>query len=489
MKKNVVPSMRIPGTAMDYSSTTESSNASEPSGVIFAHSDTSELVEHQSETCSPCDVPSKNQPIIEANERRIPEEPSSAIAEEEKQVVDAVALDVSDLSISAAAPLAHSSAKKAHEGKDICRASAKASIVHSLRNDTSAMTISNAGNSSKGELDQSSISTQAPLVHSSTKIGPTKKDNRHASAKTSIMDSLRNNTSAITNSDAGNSSKMKSVHFILPDLLNSDKDLNIWTGVPSLDLLQEICLACRKLEQTLYPRQFNMHTTDRVILTLAKFKQNLSYEALGILFHISGVTVSCYISHMIQILRRVLTPFVYWPSKEEISSNIPQCFRQHFPNVTLVLDCTEIPVATPKCLNCRISCYSNYKGRRTVKFLIGVTPAGLISFISNAYTGKSSDKYIFNEEKIIQRLEAHRDEVMVDKGVSIQHECLEHHIKLHIPPFMKNERLNAAEASRNEAIAKARIHVERVIQRVKLFNILTDYITPTNLGHIDLCNC
>ena len=88
-------------------------------------------------------------------------------------------------------------------------------------------------------------------------------------------------------------------------------------------------------------------------------------------------------------------------------------------------------------------------------------------------------------------MEAHRDEVMVevDKGVSIQHECLEHHIKLHIPPFMKNERLNAAEASRNEAIAKARIHVERVIQRVKLFNILTDYITPTNVGHIDLCNC
>lgn len=281
------------------------------------------------------------------------------------------------------------------------------------------------------------------------------------------------------------SSRTKSGSFILSDLLVSDKKVSIWTGVPTLALLEEICLACRNLELTFYEKQCAMHTTDRVILTLAKLKQNLTYETLGTLFCISGKTVSNYFGYTIQILRRVLSPFVYWPSKDEILKNIPLCFRDKFPNVTIVLDCTEIAVATPKCLNCRISCYSNYKGRRTIKFLIGVTPAGLISFISNAYTGKSSDKFIFNQEELIKRLEAHRDEVMVDKGISIQNECLANHIKLHIPPFMRNERLTADEASRNEAIARARIHVERVIQRMKIFNILTECISPSTLGHID----
>lgn len=281
------------------------------------------------------------------------------------------------------------------------------------------------------------------------------------------------------------SSRMNSGRFILSDLLVSDKEVNIWTGVSTLALLEEICLACRNLEVTVYENDFRMHATDRVILTLAKLKQNLTYETLGTLFGISGMTVSRYFSHTIQILRRVLSPFVYWPTKDEILKNIPLCFREQFPNVTIVLDCTEIPVATPKCLNCRISCYSNYKGRRTIKYLIGVTPAGLISFISDAYTGKSSDKFIFNQEEVIKRLVAHRDEVMVDKGVSIQNECLVNHIKLHIPPFMRNERLTADEASRNEAIARARIHVERVIQRVKIFNILTGCISSSTLGHID----
>ncbi|XP_062550489.1 uncharacterized protein LOC134215284 [Armigeres subalbatus] len=330
-------------------------------------------------------------------------------------------------------------------------------------------------------LDTSQLSINTPIAESTAKKPPAEKDSLQNSVKASFLENSYNK-SAISNSQV---SKAKSENFILSDLLLTDKEVNIWTGVPTLVLLEEICLACRKLETSFYCRQFSMHTTNRVILTLAKLKQNLSFEALGILFRISGVTVSNYFSHMVQILRRVLKPFVYWPAKEEILKNIPLCFREHFPNVTIVLDCTEVPVATPKCLNCRISCYSNYKGRRTIKFLIGVTPAGLISFISNAYTGKSSDKYIFNQEQIINRLEAHRDEVMVDKGVSIQHECLTNHIKLHIPPFMRSERLSPLEASNNEAIAKARIHVERVIQRIKIFNVLTDCVTPPILGHID----
>ncbi|XP_058453380.1 uncharacterized protein LOC131431584 [Malaya genurostris] len=161
--------------------------------------------------------------------------------------------------------------------------------------------------------------------------------------------------------------------LILSDLLQTDFETNIWTGISTLEQLEEICLAVKTLEDNLYPRKFKMHATYRVILSLAKLKQNISYEALGTLFRISGVTVSKYISHTIQMLARVLRRFVYWPSREELQKNVPLCFREHFTNVTVVLDAFEVPVATLKCLNCRISCYSHYKSHRTVKFLVGVS--------------------------------------------------------------------------------------------------------------------
>ncbi|XP_021708139.1 uncharacterized protein LOC110678879 [Aedes aegypti] len=168
---------------------------------------------------------------------------------------------------------------------------------------------------------------------------------------------------------------LKSRDMILPDLLITDQDVNTWTGLPSLELLQEICCSVQKLE-TVYPRKWAMHPTDRVILTMAKIKQNLSFAALGTLFRIHSATVAQYFSHTVHMLAEILSTFVYMPEKKEIKQNIPLCFREHFSNVTIVLDCTETPIATLKCLNCRIYTYSQYKSTRTAKFLIGVTGPG-----------------------------------------------------------------------------------------------------------------
>lgn len=270
---------------------------------------------------------------------------------------------------------------------------------------------------------------------------------------------------------------------ILPDMLFTNESLNTWTGLPTTELLEEICLAVKKMENV-YPRKFSMNCTDRVILVLVKLKQNLSFAAIGTLFRIHAATVANYFSHTVQILSTVLQAFVYMPPKEEIRKNIPLCFRG-FSNVTIILDCTEVPIGTLNCLNCRIATYSQYKSRRTAKFMIGVTPAGLISYRSKAYSGKASDKYIFNVEKLIDHLYPHLDEVMVDKGFMIENELSTKGIKLHRPPFMKGSRLSPSEAYLNEAIAKARVHVERIMQRIKTFAIFQDTLEVYMLGYTD----
>ncbi|XP_065095535.1 uncharacterized protein LOC135717370 [Ochlerotatus camptorhynchus] len=178
--------------------------------------------------------------------------------------------------------------------------------------------------------------------------------------------------------------ELKTSDIILSDLLITDQDVNTWTRIPTFAVLQELCYSVNKLE-TVYPKKNVMHCTDSVILTMTKIKQNLSFATLGTLFRIHPSTVAKYFSHTVHMLGQILATFVYMPEKSEIRKNIPLCFRDNFENVTIILDCTDVPIATLKCLNCRISTYSHYKSVRTVKFLVGVTPAGLISYYNDKF--------------------------------------------------------------------------------------------------------
>lgn len=67
--------------------------------------------------------------------------------------------------------------------------------------------------------------------------------------------------------------------------------------------------------------------------------------------------------------------------------------------------------------------YSHFKGRHTVKFLIGVAPSGLITYVSRGFGGRSSDKAIFNLSGLMEKLDPHNDAIMVDKGFLIENEC------------------------------------------------------------------
>lgn len=267
-------------------------------------------------------------------------------------------------------------------------------------------------------------------------------------------------------------------------MLVTDRELNVWTGIPTHTMLEAIAISVQAIEQC-YPKRFKLHTVDRVILTFARLKQNITFAALAPLFRVSPTTVSDVFEYTIQRLAEILGQLIHWADMSEIRKNIPHCFKNGFENVRTVLDCTEIGIATPNCLNCRIATYSSYKHKRTVKILLGVTPGGLISFCSRSYSGKASDKLIFNEEKFLDKLTPYKDELMVDKGFNIQSECIERGIKLHIPPFLHGDRLSEADAELNERIAKARIHVERAIARVKQFGVLKHNLDSTMLKHID----
>lgn len=183
-----------------------------------------------------------------------------------------------------------------------------------------------------------------------------------------------------------------------------------------------------------------------------------------------------------------MKPSILWSSRQLNKRNMAKCFL-NFMDTRVVLDCTETTVERPKCLTFRMRSYSHYKGNHTIKCMIGISPDGLVSFLSSIYGGRASDKYIFNDSGILNKCEE-GDSIMVDKGFLIDKECTDRGVKLHRPPFLgKQKQLSSDDGIVNCEIARARVHIERTIQRIKIFKIFHHKVAWAHLTQIDKIMC
>ncbi|XP_069114439.1 uncharacterized protein [Argopecten irradians] len=151
---------------------------------------------------------------------------------------------------------------------------------------------------------------------------------------------------------------------------------------------------------------------------------------------------------------------------------MPSAFRRRFPNTRVILDCTEIRTDTPESTKAKSLLYSNYKSHMTWKILVGITPSGVPSLVTSCYAGSISDKKITEMSGVVDMCDA-GDAIMVDKGFLISDMTTPKNIELIIPPFKrKNKKFSGREVEKTRRIANLRIHVERQMQRIKLFRIL-----------------
>lgn len=86
---------------------------------------------------------------------------------------------------------------------------------------------------------------------------------------------------------------------------------------------------------------------------------------------------------------------VSWPEREHLWTTTPQCFMYSFGRkVTVVIDCFDIFIEKPTNLLARAQTFSSYKHHNTIKILIGITPQGTVSYVSEAWGGRTLDKYL-----------------------------------------------------------------------------------------------
>ena len=150
-----------------------------------------------------------------------------------------------------------------------------------------------------------------------------------------------------------------------------------------------------------------------------------------------------------------------------------------------MIDCAETFIQRSSNLKDEAETYSFYKEHNTAKYLVGISPHGLIMFVSRSYGGRASDKYIVNDCGFLDYLRT-GDEIMADRGFTIDEELFVRKVKLTIPAFTKGKRqLPSSDVTSTRRIANVRIHVERAIRRLKVFRILSGTVPVASLKKFD----
>ncbi|KAM7292989.1 uncharacterized protein ISCGN_026121 [Ixodes scapularis] len=207
-------------------------------------------------------------------------------------------------------------------------------------------------------------------------------------------------------------------------VIQSDEQVRILTGITSLQLMRNIIAEFTDIREQVSPRGYSLDDADAVLMVMVKLYHNINFSFLSVLFSIHRTTVSNLLKCCVCILSRVLGEAVFFPSKESVLDNLTVYFSP-FKNTRVVLDCTEITLERPGDLASRILTYN--------------------------------------------------------KGFLIESLCDDARVRMDRPPFLRKKRqMESSDALKNEQIARARVHVERAIQRLKAFKVLQQKF-PTQL--------
>ena len=247
--------------------------------------------------------------------------------------------------------------------------------------------------------------------------------------------------------------------------LTDDSTVKYYTALPSASVLNAIFnLAVVGIKRD---DRFVLPLFDQFALTLMKLRLNLGEEDLAHRFHISQSSVSKYFHIWIDQLFVKLSFLIMWPEREILKKTMPVDFRRNFRACAVIIDCFEVFLERPMNLKARAQTWSNYKKHNTVKFLIGISPQGTTSFVSQGWGGRASDVYITENCGLLNKL-LPGDVILADRGFTVQDSAAMYCAEVKLPPFTRGKpQLSKYEVDTARRLSRVHIHVERVIGLVR----------------------
>lgn len=212
---------------------------------------------------------------------------------------------------------------------------------------------------------------------------------------------------------------------------------------------------------------------NHLLLCLKKIRLDNSFRELGDDFAMDPTYASKIFAKNLPIIASVLRPFIVNLDYKMNKRNLPMAFRHKYNKVSCIIDCLEIEVQKPsKALNQALT-WSDYKRANTIKYLVSCTPNGLVNYISPGYGGRITDTCLVETCDFIKYLQPGMC-VMADRGFKhVEVFLRKKGVMLIRPPSLTTgTKLTKVEAKETKQIASLRIHIERVIRRLREFNML-----------------
>lgn len=262
-----------------------------------------------------------------------------------------------------------------------------------------------------------------------------------------------------------------------------DNKLLYYTGIPFIGLLNIILKHLNSGSTKLSQISNTLDSFQILVLVLMKLRLSTTFRGLGYRFGVTERSASIIFQKSIILMHDFLHRFVHWPSREELLNSVPQCFLDTFGRkVAVIIDCFEIAIQKPASLKARAETFSQYKQKNTVKYLIGIAPCGAVTFISEGWGGRTSDKHITENSGMLDLLEP-GDIVLADRGFTVTTEVGLRYAVLKTPAFTEGKpQLSPKAIEESRKVSSVRIHVERVIGTLRnKFKLLNGPIPVTLL--------
>ncbi|XP_077482931.1 uncharacterized protein LOC144114168 [Amblyomma americanum] len=226
-------------------------------------------------------------------------------------------------------------------------------------------------------------------------------------------------------------------------LRSSEPKVVFYTGIASFTTL----LAIFKMLEPFVSHSVNnsLAKFQEFVLFLMKIKLNLQNADLAFRFNVSESTVSRIFDKWLHVAHCRLKSQVMWPERSALQRTMPQAFYDSFgSDVAVIIDCFEIKIERPSSYLPRSETWSTYKGSNTAKYLIGIAPQGIVTFISEGWGGRVSDKHITEHCGLLDNL-LPGDVVLADRGFNVADSVGFYRARLHLPAYTKGKKqLSAA---------------------------------------------
>uniref|UniRef100_A0A3P8XL85 DDE Tnp4 domain-containing protein n=1 Tax=Esox lucius TaxID=8010 RepID=A0A3P8XL85_ESOLU len=246
-------------------------------------------------------------------------------------------------------------------------------------------------------------------------------------------------------------------------LRNDPEKVKFYTGLPNFFVFETVMWL-------LAPHMNGSRNTvklskfQQLLLTLMRLRLDLRNQDLAYRFGVKVGTVTRTVLKMVNVMSTTLVPTaVFWPSRAELRKNLPAALRSTYPDCAVIIDYFSVTLEKPGSEG-NLLCVS-ISGSNTLKYLIGMAPQGVVTFVSKGSPGSVSDKSLAESCGFLSKL-LPGDIVLADKDLDIGESVAIRGAQLNITGCQSREGSEGSRVVPLTDISTERLNVRRHVERV-----------------------